>query len=116
MNAARSGAAIDGHGERSADLAHLFVAEATEALNQHSDRNALNRVQVHRTAPSDRVLSGVEDNFARQSADGCGARGDKRATQARNRDITRQHDDRPTSDLRRFAPPQLTAQWCGHTV
>jgi hypothetical protein len=43
-----SATAIDGDLERFADLAHPLVAEPTETLGEDCDRDALDRVEIHR--------------------------------------------------------------------
>lgn len=65
--AARAGSAgtVNGDVERCADLAHPLIAEASQSLRECSDRNTLNRVEIHCRGPGDGISRRLEEDFAR---------------------------------------------------
>ena len=50
--------AIHGYLESRTDLSHALVTQTTKTLNQDSHGDALDRVQIHGTAPGYRVVVG----------------------------------------------------------
>ena len=65
------------HFERSADLQHSGVAEATEPLDEEPDGNRFDRVEVDGTSMSHRVIHRVEHDLAGEPANGRCARSDQ---------------------------------------
>lgn len=57
-------ATIDSDFESGADLAHPFVAQSSEALDEDGDGDALCRVKVDAGTQGDRVVAGVENHLA----------------------------------------------------
>lgn len=106
-----SALAVDGDVERFADLTHTLIAESAQALDQRSDRNALDRIEVDDRDDWDRVVRRFEEDLGRDVADrGC-ARPDQGAPQPRNRRVSGEYDHRPAPDLWKFAPPDITSRW-----
>ena len=60
--------AVDGCCKRRASLAHLVVAEAAEAIHEHGDRDAFDRVEVDSATTGDRIVIRLEQHFARKPA------------------------------------------------
>jgi hypothetical protein len=52
--------AIDGDRQSRADLSHAPVAQPAQTLGQRSDRNTLNRVEIHSRLTRDRTLIGFQ--------------------------------------------------------
>ena len=107
MQHAQSAARINSDLECSADLAHAFVAEATQALHKDSDRDALDSVEIYAGSSWDGVVARFQHNLAGQASDGCRAWGDECTAKPWNGDVTRQHHDGAASDARQLAPPEL---------
>ncbi len=101
--------AVCGNFERTADLPHARSTQRADSIDEQCDRNGFNGVEVHHASAIDRVIARFQDNFARQASDGCRAGRNQRAPHPWNRGIARQHDDRSSTDLGRFAPPQLAS-------
>jgi hypothetical protein len=101
--------AVDRDGERPADLLHALVTQATQPIDEHTDGNALDRVEVDRAHLGYRIGARFEQHLARQLADGRRARRDKGAPETRDRDVSAQHHDRSTADVWQLAPPHLTS-------
>lgn len=57
--------AVDGDLECCAYLAHPGVSQPAEALDQYGHRNTFDRVEIDRRTARNRVLIGLENNFAR---------------------------------------------------
>ena len=74
----KSGFAGDRDLEGSADLSHPLIAESAEALDERSERHALDRIEVDDGGPRDGVLVRLEQHLTWDTADcGC-ARTDQR--------------------------------------
>ena len=101
--------AVDRDLECLADLSHPDAAQSADPLDQHGGRHRLGRVQIDGTAATDRIVTGVENDLARQTSDRGRTRCNDRTTEPRDGNVTRQDHDWSSTDLRRFAPPQLTA-------
>ncbi|MFT7599598.1 MAG: hypothetical protein ACI8TP_002533 [Acidimicrobiales bacterium] len=103
-------AAIGGNAECGTHLVHPSPAERPEAFDHHSDRNRLDRVEIHGAPQRNGVVPRFEHNFAGQAADcGC-ARRHQCPTQAGNRNVARQHHYWSPANIGRFAPPNLASQ------
>lgn len=103
----RSVRAVDGDSQGGADLPHPVLGQPAETFDQDGDRDRLHGIQVDRRSTRHRVLTGLEEDLAREASDRGGAGGDQCSTVARDHDVTRQDDDRPAADLGHLAPPQL---------
>lgn len=57
--------AVDGHGERGADLPHPVVAEPTESVDEHTERHTLDGVEVDHTHQRHWVRARFEGHLAR---------------------------------------------------
>lgn len=99
--------AVGGHVERPADLSHPRTAERADSFDEHSNRDRLHRVQVHRGATVDRIVVGFEDDLTWQTSDVRGARRNERTTQPRDGGVTREHNHRSATDLWWFTPPEF---------
>ena len=105
-----SASAVDCDFKRLADRTHALVAESTEALDQRSDGNALNRIEIDDRDERDRVFRGLEEDLGRDAADrGC-ARPDQGAPQTRDRRVSGEYDYRPAPDLWKLAPPEIASR------
>jgi hypothetical protein len=102
-------AAGDGDFEGGADRTHPIIAEPAEAFDKRSERDALDRIEVDDRCPRNRILAWFEQHLAGDPADRGRTRSDQCAPQPRNRGISREHDDGPTSDLGKLAPPHLAS-------
>ena len=107
--ASSTAVATNGDFERSADLPHPVVAQPTETLHERPDRHGLDRVEVHDGGAWYRVLARLERNLGREPPDRRRTRPDQCAAQAGNRNVPRQHYDRPATGLRELTPPELTS-------
>ncbi len=105
-----SAVAVHGYVEGDADLTHPFIAEPAETLNEGRDRDALYRVEVYRRPPRNWIVTRLHHDLAGKTPDRRRAGRDERSPQPRNGRVTRQHDDRPPTDLRQLAPPHLSAR------
>lgn len=105
-----SASTVDGDFERFADLVHAVVAESAQALDQRSNRDALDRVEIDDRNEWDRVVWRLEEDLGRNVADRGRARPDQGTPQARDRGVSREHDHRPAPDLRELAPPDITSR------
>jgi hypothetical protein len=101
--------AVGGDAECCADLAHPLTAQRAEAFDEDSKRHGLDRIEIDSASATDRVIAGFQDDFARQASDRRGARCHERALQTWDGGVSRQHDNRTSPDLGRFAPPHLTS-------
>ena len=87
----RSALTVDGDLEGGTDLAHPAVAQPPDAVDEHGDRDALDRVEVDGAETGHRIVGRIEHDLARQPADRGRARRDECATQpgiAASRDRT----------------------------
>ena len=105
-----SGFAGDGDLKGFANLTHSLIAESAKALDERSERDALDGVEVDDRCPRDGVLAGLEQHLTRDTADGGCARADQRPSKPRNRRVSREHHDRPPPDLSELAPPDLSVR------
>jgi hypothetical protein len=94
-----SAVAVNSYIERCTDFTHTVVAEPSETLHQDGNRDTLDRVEVDRRPLRHWIVSRLDDNLAGETANCGGTRRDERAFQARNRRITREHDDRSPTDV-----------------
>src|SRR4051812_13283359 len=101
--------AVDGDLERLTDLTHLAVGEPTQPFDEDAQGDALHRIEIHSTSPWHRILVRLQDDLARQVANGRCAWRDEGAAQPRNRSVPRQHYDRAAADLWQLAPPHFAA-------
>jgi hypothetical protein len=70
-----SARAVDCYCERRTDLSHAAIRKPAEAINEHRDRHALNRVQVDCGPSRDWIVDGLQDYLASQASDsGCAGR------------------------------------------
>ncbi len=116
-NDRRSGsAAVDSYGERLANLVHPKVAEATYPVDQNSYRNAFDRVEVHGSSTSHRIITGFQDDFAGEPAKRRCAWSNQHAPQSGNCRVSGEYDHGPTAYICRFTPPQLAAQRKPHVA
>jgi hypothetical protein len=99
--------AVDGHFECPAYGAHPVAAQCAEPIHEDRDRHALDRVQVDRTSPGDGIVTGLQDDLARESADRRRARRDDRSAQSGNGYVPRQHHNGTAPDVGKLGPPQL---------
>lgn len=101
--------AVDRNLECLTDLSHPHTAQRADPFDQHRSRHRLDRVQVGGTPATDRVFAGVENDLTRQTSDRRRTRCNERSTQPRDGYVTRQDHDWPSTDFRKFAPPELTS-------
>lgn len=92
-------AAVDSYGERLADLVQPNVAEATYPVDQHSYRNGLDQVEVHRSSTNHRIITGFQNDFAGKSAKRCCARSNQHASKSRDRRVSGEYDHGAAADL-----------------
>ena len=102
--------AVDGDFERFADFTHAVAAESAEALDERSDRNALDRIEIDDRGKRDWVSRRLEENLGRDAADRGRARSDQSTPQTWDRRVSREYDHRSASDLWKLAPPDITAR------
>lgn len=105
-----SASTVDGDFEGFADLVHAVVAESAQALDQRSNRDALDRVEIDDRNKWDWVVWRLEEDLGRDVADRGRARPDQGTPQARDRGVSREHDHGPAPDLRELAPPDITSR------
>jgi hypothetical protein len=55
--------AVNGDVDRCADLAHALIAETAQSLGECSDRDALDRVEIHYRRSGDGIFGRLEDDF-----------------------------------------------------
>ncbi len=79
--------AVDGHSQSFTEFAHPTIGQPPEPVYQHSERNALNRVEISRHPARDRVVAGLEDDLACETSNDGGARHDKSPAMTRNHGI-----------------------------
>jgi hypothetical protein len=91
--------AVDGDLERFADLPHTVVAESAQAVDQRSNRDALDRVEIDDRNEWDRVARRLEQDLGRDVANRGRARPDQSTPQTRDSSVTREYDHRPAPDL-----------------
>jgi hypothetical protein len=112
-----SAVAVDGDFKCCADLAHPVAAEGAKALDEHTDRHAFHRVEVHRCGPGDRVLARLQDDLARQVPDRCGARADEGSTQSGDSGVPGQDDHGAPAHVGELTPPEFSAtRWATHVA
>lgn len=102
---------VNGDREGGADFSHSRFGQSSQPFNESCDRDAFDRVEIDCRAKGHGVISGLEENFAREVSDGGRAGGDEGPTEAWDDGVTRQDNDRSTVDLRHLAPPDLPARW-----
>jgi hypothetical protein len=105
-----SGFTGDGDLQGSANLTHPLVAESAEALDERPQRHALDRVEVDDRGQWNGVLARLEQHLTRDTTDPRRAGSDHRASKARNRDVSREHHDRPAPDTGKLTPPDLSSR------
>ena len=108
MATTASASAVDGDLESTADLAHAGIGQPSESRDEHGDPDALDGVEVDCCSARDRVVAGLEDDFAGKRSNRCRARCDKCSSKSRDRRVARQDDDGAPADLGKLAPPQLS--------
>jgi len=99
-NGPESDVAVDGNLERTADLAHPGIAQASHPFDEDRYRDALDRIEIDARSPWDRVFVRVEDDLAGESANRRRARCDERSAQPRNGRISRKDHDGAATDVR----------------
>ncbi len=104
--------AFAGYGdlEGTADLTHSLIAEAAEALDEGSERNALDRVEVDDRPPGNGILARLEQYLAGNRTDRRGTRPDEGAAKARDGRVSREDHDWAPSGLGDLAPPDLASR------
>jgi hypothetical protein len=93
--------------ERGAHFVHPCATEPTEAVHEYRNRDALNGVEIQRASPWNRIFLGLEHDFAEETADHRCARCDEGSAKPRDGNVTGEDDDRPTTDIRKLAPPHF---------
>ena len=113
----RSDLAVDRHLKGGAYLPHPLAAQSAESLDQHCDRDALDRVEIDSRKPGDRVRARFEEDLARKVPDiGC-AGGDQGAAQSGDGSVPGQDKYRTSANVREFAPPEFPSTSCvGHVA
>src|SRR5664279_1481964 len=101
---------VDSHCEGGADLAHSRVAHAAQPADEDRDRDAFDRVEVHRRPAGHRVVTRFEHDFADEPSNRRRTRRDECATMSRDHRVAGQDDDWSTTDLGHLAPPHLPAR------
>jgi hypothetical protein len=76
--------AIDSHLQGSADLMHPCVSKSPDSFDKDCDRDAFDRIQIHRRAPWDGILARIEHHLARQAPDRRCARSYEGTAQSRD--------------------------------
>jgi hypothetical protein len=104
----QSAFAGDGDLEGFADLQHPLVAEAAETLDQRRQRDALERIEIDDRCAWHGIVARLQQHLAWNAADRRRARSDQRASKARNRRVSREHDYRTSTDLRELTPPDFS--------
>lgn len=102
-----SALAVHGDRQSGADLLHAKVAQASESLDEHRNRDALDRVKIDCRSTRHGIAAGLEHDLARQPSDRRRARPNERPPKPRNGCISGQDDDRSLVDARELAPPHL---------
>src|SRR5436190_6887609 len=74
---ASSAVAVDGDLERRADLTHAVVAESAESLEERSEGNALDGIEIDDRDERDRVVRRLEEDLGLDPADRGRARSDQ---------------------------------------
>ena len=108
--AGRVSTAIDGDAQSVADLPHLAVRQATDPVDQHPDRDALDRVEIRDARSWDRILAGLERHLTRKPTNGRRTRRNERPSETRDGCVTRQYDDGAATYLGELTPPHLAAR------
>ena len=106
--AIRSGTAVDGHLQGCAELAHASVGEAPESVDENTHRNALHGVEIDGRRPGHGIFAGLQEYLAWQSPDRRGAGCHDGTSQSGDGSVAREDHDRPATDARQFAPPNLS--------
>ena len=99
---------VDCDRERVTDRANALVAQAAESVEEYTDRQTLDRVEVDDTAAWNRIDARLEDDLTGSPLIVV-ARGNQGAAQLGNGSISPQHDDRTAADVGQLAPPELAA-------
>lgn len=103
----RSAGAVDGDCEGGTDLAHANLGQPSQPLDEDGDRDAFDRVEVHRRAKRHRVVTRFEHHLARKPADGRRAGSHEGAAMPWDDHVAGQDNDRSATDPGHLAPPDL---------
>jgi hypothetical protein len=103
--------AVDSDCKCGADLAHSSVAQSPRTADEGGNRDALDRVEVHRAMTRHRVVTRFEHDLADEAADRRCAWRHECAAMPRNHRVPRKDDDWSANDLGHLAPPDLPARW-----
>ena len=104
----RSAVVVHGDFERLTKLPHPDIGKAPDSFGEDAESDTLDRVHVDHAVPWYRVVAWLEDNLTGQAADGRRARSDDRPSKPRDGGIARQHDYRPSANVGKLTPPDVT--------
>src|SRR5680860_324323 len=104
---------VDRDCESGTDLTHARLGHASQSAHEDGDRDALDRVEVHRGAKRHRVVTGFEHDLAREPSYGRRTWSHECAAMPWNDCVARQDDYRSTTDLGHLAPPHLPSSGDG---
>jgi hypothetical protein len=108
-----SAGTVDSHCKGGTDLAHSGVTQTPQPADEDRDRDAFDRVEVHRRTTRHGVVTGFEHDFADEPSNRRRTWSHERAEMARDHCVARQDDDRSTTDLGHLAPPDLPTRGKG---
>lgn len=98
---------VDRNADRGTNLSHAVAAQRSKAIDEHTGRHALDRVQVDGATAGDRVLARFEDDLARYPADRGRAGSHEGPSEPRDRHVPGEHEYRSAPDVGKLTPPKL---------
>lgn len=106
----RSALAVHCDRQSGTNLFHSQVAQAAEPLHENAGRHALDGVQVDGGSARHRIFAGIQHDFARQVANGRGARSDQRAPKSWDGCVSGEDHDGSPADVRELTPPEFATR------
>jgi len=80
--------AVDRHSHSVADSTHAIVAQTAETLCECSDRDALDRIEIHSRTQRDWIIVRLEDDLAVEATNGRCTRSDQSTSEPGDGNIT----------------------------
>ena len=102
-----SARAVDGDCEGGTDLAHANLGHPAQPLDEDGDRDAFDRVEIHRRAKRDRVVTWFEHHLAGKPPDGRRAGSHECAAMPWDDHVAGQDNYRSATDLGHLTPPDF---------
>ena len=106
--------AADSDLERITDLSHPIIGQPPQALDEDTDGNTFDRIEIHRRQRRHWIARRFENHLAGKTPNRSGAWRDEGSAKPRDGSIPGEDHDWTARDLRQFTPPEFPSRRDGH--